>query len=116
MQGLASLTNALLPRAQGPEILYRLGHCVTEESHNNASTLASFNINVEKDLLSDFFKAIPVKAGVSTKKPRKIRDASHQHIPQHSKADMLQIFLRSLTLQTVPGRQRQGMRAGSRWM
>jgi hypothetical protein len=54
VQRLATLAHALLTRAEGAEVLDRLGHSLAVQIHDDAASGLRVNLNVEEDLVGHF--------------------------------------------------------------
>lgn len=58
MQWFPRFSFAFLASTKSSKVLYRLGDRVAKETHDDTSTFASFNVNVEIDLVGNLF-ALP---------------------------------------------------------
>ena len=55
MKGLSSLPDPLFTSAESAKVLGSLGHNITEQTKDDASTFASIDINVEVDFICDLW-------------------------------------------------------------
>ena len=54
VQRLSLLSHSFLPSAQSSEVLYSDRDCISEQTHNNTSTVGrSFNLHIEEDLIGN---------------------------------------------------------------
>lgn len=55
VEGLARLALSLLSGAKGAEVFYGLGHGITEQTHDDASTFATLDVDIKENLVGNLF-------------------------------------------------------------